>query len=177
MYSRLAPHGQDLCARREADAELEDPDLRQARREEVAELVDQHQHAEDEDEQDDRLEGVDEPAHAATGPVGERGAHLAVEGDQVVDVRRLVRLAAEPPDGGLEHARDAQEVKRAVEEAGHCHLVGGDQGGGGAAADPAGIAGDPERREPALVGRAEVEAGSGDQVGRGRPATGGARGA
>ena len=54
-------------------------------------------------------------------------------------------------------ARDAREVQRAVEESRHRHLVGGDQRGRRATPDPAGLAGDAQRREPRLVGRAEVE--------------------
>ena len=49
---RLALRAQDLGPRREADPELEDPHARQPRGHEVAELVDDHEDAQDEDEQD-----------------------------------------------------------------------------------------------------------------------------
>ena len=86
----------------------------------------------------------------------------------VVDVGRLVRAAAEPRHGGLEQARDAREVERAVEEPGHGDLVGRDQRGRGAAADAAGVARDAERREARLVRGAEVQLRRGHEVGRGR---------
>ena len=80
-----------------------------------------------------------------------------VQRDELVDVG--VRRAGRPEtlDGGLEEARDPGEVERAVEEPGDGDLVGGDQGGRRARPQPAGLAGDPEGREPALVGRPEVE--------------------
>ena len=59
---------------------------------------------------------------------------------------------------------DAGEVERAVEEAGHGHVIGRDQGGRGAGPEPAGLTGDPERREPRLVRRAEIEPGDRDEV-------------
>ena len=58
---------------------------------------------------------------------------------------------AEPRDRGLEQARDAREVQRAVEEPRHGDLVGRDQRGRRAGARAAGLAGDPERREARLV--------------------------
>ena len=86
--------------------------------------------------------------------------------------------SAPPPnrvDRGLEQARDAREVQRAVEEPGHRHLVRGDQRGRRAAPDAAGLARDAQRREPRLVGRAEVEPRGGDEVGWRPPVTGGGR--
>ena len=68
------------------------------------------------------------------------------------------------------------EVERPVEEAAHGDLVGGDQRGRGPRTEPAGLAGDAQRREARLVGGAEVEPAGGDEVGRRRPATGGGRG-
>ena len=44
---RLALRAQDLGPRREADPELQHADVREARRDEVAELVDDHEDAED----------------------------------------------------------------------------------------------------------------------------------
>ena len=55
-----------------------------------------------------------------------------------------------------------------VEEAGDGDLVGRDQRRRRTRADPAGLTSDPQGREPCLVGRAEVEAGGGEQVGRRR---------
>ena len=81
----------------------------------------------------------------------------------------------EPLDGGVEEPRDAAEVERAGQEPLDRHVVGGDEGGRGARAGDARLAGDAQRREPVGVGRPEVEPGRRDQVGRGgrrRPAVG-----
>ena len=91
-----------LGARREADAELEHADLRPARGDEVAELVDQHERAEDEDEQEDRDRGLRDARSCGRAPDGaarEGGADLGVERDERVDVGRLVaarRRSARP---------------------------------------------------------------------------------
>ena len=77
-------------------------------------------------------------------------------------------------DGRFEQRGDAREPERPVKEAGDGHLVGGDQGRRRARTEPAGLAGDPERREPRLVRRAEVEA-SGSRAGRARAAGDGSR--
>ena len=110
--------------------------------------------------QGDGDEDAERAAHEAapTGRGRERRADLGVERDELLDVRRLVGALAEPRDGGREQARDPVEAERAVEEAGDGDVVGGDQRGRGALADPARLAGDPERREAVLVRRAEVEA-------------------
>ena len=95
---------------------------------------------------------LDELGHAALhGTGGEGGADLGVERDEVVDVGRLVAAPAEALDRGLEEARDAREVERAVEEPGDGDLVGGDQRGRRARPVRPGLAGDPERREARLV--------------------------
>ena len=62
---RLAAVAAAPCARGgKPIAELEHPDIRQPGRDEVAELVDEDQHAEDQDEQDDRDERLGEAGHA-----------------------------------------------------------------------------------------------------------------
>src|SRR5439155_9751329 len=61
---RLARRAQDLCARREADPELEDADPGQTGHHEMTELVDQHEAAEDDEEQDDRDDHPERAGHA-----------------------------------------------------------------------------------------------------------------
>ena len=156
----LALVAQDLGPRREADAELQHADVREPGGDEVAELVDDHEGAQDEDEQDDRDDRLHESGHAcpSDGAGRERGPDLGVERDELVEVRAGVAGGpAEPLDGRLEQAGDAREVERPVEEPGDGDVVGGDQRGRRARARPAGLTGDAQRREPRLVGRAEVQ--------------------
>ena len=123
-----------LRAGREADPELEHADLRPACRDEVPDLVDEDERAEQQDEHEDRDQALDESGHAmpSTDARREGRPDLAVERYQVVDAGRLVGALAEAGDRGLEQARDAHEVERAVEEARDRHLVRGDQRGRGA---------------------------------------------
>ena len=62
-----------------------------------------------------------------------------------------------------------------VEEPRDGDLVGGDQGGRRALADPTGLAGDPQRREAGLVGCSEVEPAGRHEIDRRPTATGGGR--
>ena len=169
---RGAADTQDAGARREPHPELQHADPRQAGDDEVPELVEQDDPAQDDDEQQDRDDRVDDDAHAAppTGPAVEGGSDLAVQLDERGHVGRLIRTLAEAPDGSLEQARDAREVERPAQEPGDRHLVGGDQGGRRPRSDAARLAGDPQRREPPLVRRAEV------QTARARPGPAGSSG-
>ena len=130
----LALVAQDLGPRREADPELEDADVGQPGRDEVAELVDDHEHAEDDDEQDDRDERLDEAGHAG---VSESGRWRRPRGPRRRGRRgrrRPASAAPSPPNrstAASSSARDAGEVERAVEEPGDGDLVGGDERGRG----------------------------------------------
>ena len=169
---------EDLGPRREADPELEDPDAGQAGGDEVAELVDEDERPEDEEEQEDRDGALEDLRHDAApdraGRVG--GADLGVEGDERLEIRRLVGACAVSVDRRLEQARDAGEVEAPGEEPLDGDLVGGDQRGRRALPDPARLAGDPERRETGLVGRPEVEPAGRDEIDGRRTAMGGGRG-
>ena len=101
-------------------------------------------------------------------PAANAARTSASRATSVVDVRRLVGAVAEPLDRGLEQARDPGEAERPVEEARDRDVVGGDQRGRRALADPTGLAGDPEGREARLVRGAEVEPAGRDEVDRGR---------
>ena len=106
---------------------------------------------------------------------GRSRPHLGVEGDEGVDVGRLVRAIAEARDRGLEQRRDLVEPQAAVQEPANGDVVGGDQRGGRALPDAARFARDPQRREPIRIGSAEVESTDRDEVdgsGRGRTAIG-----
>ena len=155
----LALRAQDLGPRREADPELEDAHVGEARGHEMAELVDDHEDAEDQDEQDDRDDRLREPRHAPapTGPVAKAARTARSSSTSSFDVGCLVAIGAEPGHGGLQQRRDARERQRSVEEAGDRHLVGGDERRGRPRTLAPRLTGDAQRREPVLVRRAEVE--------------------
>ena len=163
----LALRAQDLGARREADPELEDADAGEPRGDEVAELVDHHERAEDGEEQDDRDDRLQELGHAEPPivPARERRPDLGIEGDQRVDVG-LAGSGTEALDGRLEQPRDAEEVERPLEEPRHRDVVGGDQRGRCPWARDPRLASDAQRREPPDIRLAEIEARRGDEVGR-----------
>ena len=102
---RLALRPEDLRPGREPDPELVDADAGQAGDHEVAELVDDDEHAEHQHEDDDRDRALDDRAHRA-GLMGDPcravgRPDLGVEGDQLIEVRCLVgtatRTARRPP--------------------------------------------------------------------------------
>ena len=180
---RLALRPQDLRARREADPELEDADPEEARHQEVPDLVDHHEAAEDEDEEGDRDRAL-EDGHALPYAAGPVAVPRAVAGAANAARTSASRATSSSTPGAwsrpgpiachglLEKARDAREVERPVQEAGHGHLVGGDQRGRRPRADRARLAGDPQRREAVLVGSPEVEPAGRHEVRRHRPARG-----
>ena len=73
-------------ARREADPELLDGDAGPLGDDEVAELVDEHQHDQHADEGEDRPEHVHQAAPPRPSSTRERGAHLRVERHDPVEV-------------------------------------------------------------------------------------------
>ena len=147
---RLALRSDDLGPGREADPELEHADVRQPGRDEVAELVDEHEPAEDQEEERDRDDAPEEILHQAapTGPAANAARTSASS------ARRSSRTGAwsrSPPPkrstAALEQARNVGEAERAVEEPRDRDLVGRDQRRRRSLADAARLAGDPERRE------------------------------
>ena len=162
---RLALRAQDLGARREADAELEDADAGEARGDEVTELVDHHEGAQDQEEQDDRDDRLEDAHQAAppTGPVAYVGADVGVERDQLVDVR--VAAAPTPKRSTAASSRRGmpEEVERARQESLDRDVVGGDQRGRRPRPGDAGLAGDPQAPESA------PRSGAGSRAGPWRP--------
>jgi hypothetical protein len=136
----------------------------------MAKFVDDHEHAKDQDEQDDRDEGLNRSGHGRppTEPVGVDGPDLVLEGDSSsIPGSPGLLAAAKALDRGLEQPRDAREIERSGEEAGDGHLVRGDQRGRCPRPHAAGLAGDPERRE-ALSSGARKSSRPRRQIGAGR---------
>ena len=98
---------------------------------------------------------------------GERRADLGVERDELLDVRvggrRFRRSARRPPRAGAGCPVKSSVPSRNRATATSSAAISAAEARG---PEPAGLAGDAERREARLVGRAEVEPAGRDEVGR-----------